>query len=246
MLIQVIKALYMGLAFLLFGFGMLLEFIFLPVIIIFYKVVKKNNYPLHSFNRITLRIWLSILKIGRLFREGKVVGRPYDKTCIVISNHPGLFDIFLLIREIPEMSIMVKRTLVEKLPLGFIIRLSGYVLAPGANQPGPIRALNAAKDKIRGGLKFMVFPEGTRSPEGGLHRFKRGAFYLAKELNIPVQPVLIVNDPPLIPKGNPWYVLPRKRAYVSIEFLPLIYLGDDLNDDVKNIQNLYRKKLNLI
>jgi 1-acyl-sn-glycerol-3-phosphate acyltransferase len=242
---KVLKGIYIRLAFLVFLLGVSIEFIFLPVILLTFSVIQKDKYPLHTVNRLSLSFFLGFLKAGRLIQEGKVIGKPYDGTCVVISNHPGLLDVFFLIREIPSMSVMVNSNIIDKLPIGFIIRNSGYVLAPGKNQPNPLKAINGAKERLREGLKFLVFPEGTRSPVNGLHRFKRGAFYLAKECGVPIQPVIIASNPYFLPKGKPFLALPNKKPFITVEFLPPLYVGDDINSDIKKVTNLYKEKLNL-
>jgi hypothetical protein len=66
----------MALAFLLFGFGIVVESVLLPFIIFFYGIVAKDKYPLHSVNMVVFRFWLLILKIGRLFKEEKIICNP--------------------------------------------------------------------------------------------------------------------------------------------------------------------------
>jgi 1-acyl-sn-glycerol-3-phosphate acyltransferase len=83
---------------------------------------------------------------------------------VIVSNHPGLFDVLFLIRNIPRLSIMVKRTLATKLPLGPIFRSAGYVLSPDFEQRSPLDCLEETREQINQGYKFMIFPETTRSP----------------------------------------------------------------------------------
>ena len=73
-------------------------------------------------------------------------------------------------------------------------------------------------EKIARGYKFMIFPEATRSPKGGLGGFNPGPFVLARLSNVPVQPLLIRNDPPFLPKGDKWYFPPSRTSTLEIEF----------------------------
>jgi 1-acyl-sn-glycerol-3-phosphate acyltransferase len=145
-------------------------------------------------------------------------GKPFDGPCVIVSNHPGLFDVLFLIRDIPRMSVMVKQSLARKLPLGPVFRSAGYVLSPDFEQRGPFQSLDEAIEKIRMGYKFMIFPEATRSPEGDLGRFNPGPFMLARLSNVPIQPLLVKNDPPFLPKGGKWYFPPSRVSTLEIEF----------------------------
>jgi 1-acyl-sn-glycerol-3-phosphate acyltransferase len=136
----------------------------------------------------------------------------------VVSNHPGRFDVLFLIRDIPHMSVMVKRALSKSLPLGPLFRAAGYVLSPDYAQGSPLQTLDEATEKIRRGYKFMIFPEATRSPKGGLGRFSPGPFMLARLSNVPVQPVFIENNPPFMPKEDKWYFPSFHASTIQLEY----------------------------
>jgi 1-acyl-sn-glycerol-3-phosphate acyltransferase len=137
---------------------------------------------------------------------------------VIVSNHPGLFDVLFLIRDIPRMSVMVKQSLARKLPLGPVFRSAGYVLSPDFGQRGPFQSLDEAIEKIDMGYKFMIFPEATRSPKGDLGRFNAGPFMLARLSNVPLQPLFVRNDPPFLPKEDKWYFPPSRVSTLEIEF----------------------------
>ena len=75
-----------------------------------------------------------------------------------------------------------------------------------------------AVERIRSGQKFLLFPEGTRSPKGGLLPFKPGAFRIAGMARVPIQPVLIRNMPPFLPKEDKWYFPPSPISSLEMEF----------------------------
>jgi 1-acyl-sn-glycerol-3-phosphate acyltransferase len=137
---------------------------------------------------------------------------------VVVSNHPGLFDVLFLIREIPHMCVMVKRILAKRLPLSPLFQSAGYVLSPDYERMSPLQSLDEATEKIKKGYKFMVFPEATRSPKGVLGRFSSGPFMLARLANVPVQPVVIRNNPPFLPKEDKWYFPPFHASTIGLEY----------------------------
>jgi 1-acyl-sn-glycerol-3-phosphate acyltransferase len=168
--------------------------------------------------RILVGFWLFLLRACGLLAARSINGKPFEGPCVVVSNHPGLFDVLFLIRDIPRMSVMVKRSLAKSLPLGPVFRSAGYVLSPDFEERGPFQVLDEAAEQLRKGYKFMVFPEATRSPKGDLRRFHPGPFMLARVANMPVQPLLVKNDPPFLPKEDRWYSLSSRVSTLEIEF----------------------------
>lgn len=162
--------------------------------------------------------WLFLLRLCQLLTADPAVGAPCPGPCVIVANHPGLFDVLFLARDIPMLSMLVKSALARDLPLGRIFRASGYVLSADGAHASPVAALLEARDMIGEGYKFLLFPEGTRSPKGGLHPFKPGLFKLARMAGVPVQPVLIRNHPPFLAHGDKWRLPPFETSRIQLEF----------------------------
>lgn len=191
--------------------------------------------------------WLFLMRTLRLLTATARKGKPYEGPAVIVSNHPGLFDVLFLIRDVHNMCVMVKRVLAEKLPLGPVFRAAGYVLSPDWEERGPLQCLDEALEKIHLGYKFMIFPEATRSPKGGLGRFGPGAFRLASLAGVPVQPLLIRNTPPFLPKGEKWYFPSSRVSTVEIEFWePMLAppVGRE-REFARDLEDRYRKALGL-
>jgi 1-acyl-sn-glycerol-3-phosphate acyltransferase len=92
------------------------------------------------------------------------------------------------------------------------------VLSPDYEHSSPLECLDEATHKVRKGYKFMVFPEATRSPKGGMGRFSPGPFMLARLSRVPVQPVFIRNEPPFLPKEDPWYFPNLHASTIELEY----------------------------
>jgi 1-acyl-sn-glycerol-3-phosphate acyltransferase len=214
-----IKGFLMGALFGVFLFGILFELLItLPILWVLNRILGPQPYRMQWTIRILVSLWLFLLRGCGLLKARELKGKPFDGPCVVVSNHPGLFDVLFLIRDVPRMSVMVKRSLARKLPLGPVFRSAGYVLSPDFEQRGPFQCLDEAIEKIHMGYKFMIFPEATRSPRGDLGRFNAGPFMLARLSNVPLQPLFVRNEPPFLPKEEKWYLPPFQVSTLEIEF----------------------------
>jgi len=219
----------------------------LPGIWMLERVTAYKPSRMQNTHRFFFIIWLGLMRAGGLLKGKLTKGHCYDGPCIIIANHPGLFDVLFLIRDIPKLTVLVKRSLTTWLPLGPIFRSSGYILSPEISTGNPMSSLFDAMEKVDMGYKFLLFPEGTRSPIGGLRRFKAGAFKIAQKQGVPIQPVLIRNDPPFLAKGEPWYLPGKELSEIEIEFMDPIHIPKDKNirDVVKVVEDLYHNALSV-
>jgi 1-acyl-sn-glycerol-3-phosphate acyltransferase len=246
--IRMAKGGLMGILYGVFFLGILCElFLFLPVVTMLNRIFGQRPHRMQWALRVLLNVWLWCLWACRLLVSKPSKGRPAAGPCVVVSNHPGLFDVLFLIRDIPRMSVMVKRALAKSLPLGPLFRSAGYVLSPDYKHGSPLQSLDEAMEKIKKGYKFMVFPEATRSPRGTLGRFSPGPFMLARLSNVPVQPVFIENNPPFMPKEDRWYFPPLHASTIQLEYWePLAPPGEGKEREfAKELEVRYREALGI-
>jgi 1-acyl-sn-glycerol-3-phosphate acyltransferase len=234
-------------------FGLFLVGIFLellvafPILWVLNRILGSKPYRMQWTIRILVSLWLFLLRGCGLLKAEKPKGKPFTGSCVVVSNHPGLFDVLFLIRDVPRMSVMVKKSLAAKLPLGPVFRSAGYVLSPDFEARGPFQCVDEAIEKIRMGYKFMIFPEATRSPKGDLEKFSAGPFMLARLANVPLQPLLVRNNPPFLPKEDKWYFPPFRISTLEIEFWEPMAppkAGQE-REAAKNLETRYREALGL-
>ena len=209
----------MGALYGVFFLGILCElFLFLPGVTLLNRFFGRQPFRMQWAFRVLMKVWLRLLWACRLLASVPSKGRPMAGPCVVVSNHPGLFDVLFLICDIPHMCVMVKRVLAKSLPLGPLFESAGYVLSPDYEHGSPLQCMDEAAEKIKRGYKFMIFPEATRSPKGLLGRFSPGPFMLARLADVPVQPVLIRNHPPFQPKEDKWYFPPYHASTIELEY----------------------------
>ncbi len=247
-IIRTVKGALMGALYGVFFLGILCElFVFLPVVALLNRFFGHRPHRMQWALRTLISLWLWFLRVCRLLVCKPPLGKPAEGPCVVVSNHPGLFDVLFLIRDIPRMGVMVKRALAKTLPLGPLFRSASYVLSPDYEHGSPLQSLDEAREIIGKGYKFMVFPEATRSPKGGLGRFSPGPFMLARRSHVPVQPVLIRNIPPFMPKEDKWYWPPFRASTIQLQYWePLEPPGaGEEREFARGLEGRYRQALDL-
>jgi 1-acyl-sn-glycerol-3-phosphate acyltransferase len=204
--IRALKGAYMFAMFTIFGAAIwLIAILVIPPLTAIEKVRGPNPLRMQRLNRILFSIWLRLLSLGGLLYAKPFRGTLPPGPFVVVANHPGLFDVLVLIREIPKLSVLVKGSLLRRLPLARILRAANYVVVSDEGGFCGIDTLNEAIDVIKSGYNVMLFPEGTRSPKNGLRSFKAGAFKMSQRANVPVLPIMIKNTPPFLPHEDRWY-----------------------------------------
>lgn len=143
-------------------------------------------YPAHIWARAFCI--LSFVKVEVTGRENISAKKSY----VFVANHQGAYDIFSIYGYLNhEFKWMLKKSL-ERIPLvGFACRCAGHIFVDNSNYAALLHTMHAAESELRDGDSLVVFPEGSRTYTGKMGRFKRGAYQLAREFQIPLVPVTI-------------------------------------------------------
>lgn len=132
------------------------------------------------------------------FVRVKVRGRENistDRGYIFAANHQGAYDIFAVYGYLGHNFRWMMKASLEKIPfVGFACRASRQIFVDRRNPKGMRRSMEAAEVQLRSGMSIVVFPEGSRTADGQMQRFKRGAFKLAEEFGLPVVPLSIAGS----------------------------------------------------
>ncbi len=124
-----------------------------------------------------------------------------DRSYVYVANHSSLIDTPALFAYLPyQFKIMAKRSLFYVPFMGWHLWSSGNFPIDRGNARKTAKSLKAVIDGVRDGKSLMVFPEGTRTPDGRLQEFKHGAFKIAVRARVSVVPVAIRGTFELLPK----------------------------------------------
>lgn len=151
-----------------------------------------------------------------LFLPVKVEGREHlqpGQSYIFAANHQGAFDIFLLSGFLGrEFKWMMKASL-RKVPfVGMACEKASYIFVDKSSRKAVAKTMDDARQRLVGGTSLAVFPEGARTFSGHMGIFRRGAFQLADELQLPVVPITI---------DGCFDVMPRTKDFHFAQWHPL-------------------------
>jgi 1-acyl-sn-glycerol-3-phosphate acyltransferase len=123
--------------------------------------------------------------------------------CIFAANHVSNLDPLALVPWIPRrVSVLIKQELLNIPVLSFGMRQAKFVPVRREDRESTTASLEACKEVLRQRLSLLIFAEGTRSRDGRLRPFKRGAFVLGIEAGVPIVPVSISGTRNLLPAGS--------------------------------------------
>lgn len=179
----------------------------------------------------------------------KIINRTpetFSRPSVIICNHSSFLDILCTVMLSPRL-ILLTNTWVWNSPFfGGVVRLADYYPV----LDGVESSLDRLRAIVNDGYSIVVFPEGSRSYDGRIRRFHKGAFYLAEKLNIPIRPLLIHGAHEGIKKHEIYL----NESHVTLKFLPPIMpddnrFGNGYSEHTKNISKYFKeehKKLSTI
>lgn len=153
---------------------------------------------------------------------------PPKRSYVFVSNHQSFYDIPVIYWHVPfDMRIIAKASLGAFPFIGWHLRRAGHVLVQRDN-PGA-SAFAQVKTLMAGGHSLIVFPEGTRSADGRVGRFRTGIFQLAIEAGLPVVPIAVTGTHHVMPKNQ----LTTSPGHATLEVFDPIETQGLVREDAK-------------
>ena len=213
----------------LFVAGALLLFLGPPILIVAW-IARKHHlvYPWANFGA---RNWLRLSGV-----KVNVTGRQHldpKQAYVFVSNHRSYLDtaaLFLYTGR--RIGVLAKKELLKVPILGVGMGFVNVMAIDRSNRERALQTTEAATARIRSGISFGVFAEGTRAKPGEMLPFKKGAFYMAANAGVPIVPIAIKNSDYLMGKGT------GEARAGTMEFVilqPVPTTGCSTDEDVKEL-----------
>jgi 1-acyl-sn-glycerol-3-phosphate acyltransferase len=144
-------------------------------------------------------LWLSGVKLRIIGEEN------YDPSAsyVIVSNHASMYDILAVLAGIKSNLRMMAKIEISKVPLmGWAARRGDFIFIRRGGNREALQSLLEAKEKLDAGKSAYIFADGTRSPDGSIQPFKRGAFTIAVKSKKPILPITILGSHKIMPRDT--------------------------------------------
>jgi 1-acyl-sn-glycerol-3-phosphate acyltransferase len=167
----------------------------------FWTFIVKDTRLLYVLARFCIRTagYVCGIRVSIEGRENVAAGKTY----LFLSNHQGNFDGPVLSHAIPRnWKALIKKEIMRLPLLSLVLRQAQFVPIERLNPKQARMGIEQGASLLSEGNSFIAFPEGTRSRDGRLGEFKKGAFVMAIKAQIPIMPVTIIGSAAIQPPGS--------------------------------------------
>ncbi|MEO0338634.1 MAG: HAD-IB family hydrolase, partial [Bacteroidota bacterium] len=170
-----------------------------------------------------------------------------SRPAVFLFNHQSNADMFIMAKLLRRDFTGVAKKELQNMPLiGQMMASAGIIFVDRKNREKAIEAMKPAVDALKSGISIAIAPEGTRSYSYKLGAFKKGAFHLAMQADVPVIPVVIKNAHDAMPRGSNVF----RPSAIDVIVLPAIstagWKRENLDHNIEAVRNLYLEELGQI
>jgi 1-acyl-sn-glycerol-3-phosphate acyltransferase len=211
---------------------------FLPIMAV--SSVRHRGDPTQRIpGRWMRRLGRTATRLSTLWKfdiEGEPPPHIAHEAYVVVANHESQADPFLLSFLPWDMRWVAKEALFKQPLSGWALRAGGDIPLRRGEGDSVRTCLAECERALRGGISVMMFPEGTRSPDGNLLPFKNGAFDLAIRAGVPILPIALAGTRAMRPKHSKWF----GKAHACAKILPAIPTAGMTAADVATLREQTR------
>lgn len=165
-----------------------------------YALITGRPACLYWLGRLGARLGFAIARIRINVHGWDATKKPH---VIYMMNHSSNLDVPAVFINLPgQVRVLGKKELFKLPILGTAMRLGGFVPVDRSNRESAVASVREAAEVARSGSSFLIAPEGTRSRTGKVLPFKKGAFYMAIDSGVPIQPITVKGVFELMPPGS--------------------------------------------
>jgi 1-acyl-sn-glycerol-3-phosphate acyltransferase len=194
-----------------------------PVLI--YAAISGNSDPIYRIGTLGARmtLWLAGVRL-------EIHGRdriPSHRAVVFMANHQSNCDPPALLANLPRLLVLAKKEFFRVPILGRAMVACGFIPVDRRNREQALEAVEKGVQALKAGKSFLVYPEGTRSPDGRLQRFKKGVFVMAIKAGAPIVPISVSGSNKIMPKGK--FVIRPGRVRITFQE-PVATEGSTMED----------------
>jgi 1-acyl-sn-glycerol-3-phosphate acyltransferase len=169
-----------------------------PVLI--YAAISGNTDPVYRIGTrgARLALWLAGVRL-EIHRLDQI---PSHRAVVFMANHQSNCDPPALLAVLPPVLVLAKKEFFRVPIIGRGMVVRGFIPVDRRNREQALEAVEKGVQALKAGKSFLVYPEGTRSPDGQLQRFKKGVFVMAIKAGAPIVPISVSGSNKIMPKGK--------------------------------------------
>jgi 1-acyl-sn-glycerol-3-phosphate acyltransferase len=223
-----------GIAFAAFGIGgLLLSLTAFPLINLLVRDRERRaafaQWLVHKSFRLHVLYMTAFGVIGAEFvGVEKLAG---DRGTLIVSNHPSLLDVVLLMSAMKRAQCIVKAEIWDNPFMRGVVMAAGYIRNDGDAE----KLMEDCADELQAGNNLIIFPEGSRTVPGVPMKLQRGVANIAIRAKVPIRVVTINCVPASLMKGQKWYEIPAVRSQFTITVHGLIEIDNFIGDSSPSI-----------
>lgn len=226
-------------SFIYYGLGGFLLSIFSLVFI--NLIPAKKHWKMKVFRYLMSKFMKSVLYTNP-FTSKRIINphnETFDKPAVIIANHTSFLDILAVGMLSPKIIYLVSDWVYNSPVFGIGVKLAGFYPVSQGLEGG----VEHLRKKVKQGYSLVIFPEGTRSTTNQIHRFHKGAFYLAEEFGLDIVPIIIHGNSEVLPKGD--FII--EDGSIDVHILPRITaddksFGDGYAARTRNLTKWFREQ----
>ena len=189
--------------------------LFLVMLAIYPLVLLMDKYRRRG-EHVVNNIWAKLTTL--FYYPVKITGLdnlpPPNQPAVFVSNHLSFLDIYTLFHLNRDFKFISKTSNFLIPMIGWSMFLTGHVMLNRVDRRSQLECLKACGALLKHGASVLFFPEGTRSKDGKMHAFKKGAFSVAAKAKVPVVPITLLGTGDLMPNAKEYLLFPGKVEMV--------------------------------